>query len=192
VNQVLNGSENLAEKIAKLYTYTVRNIAYSASNPSGGASAVIQAGRGNCHGYSIVLITLLRTAGIPAREGAGIGVQKQGSTYYEGYHGWVEIYYPNYGWVPIDPTWVDTIYGDIGVLGSLPAEWWESFQIAGSHLKLTSLLQANGSVWFSVGWQLDYLGSPYPEEWFTYTTSELPVGLPDISRGVTIVCTDSA
>ncbi|MHA2059526.1 MAG: transglutaminase-like domain-containing protein [Candidatus Ranarchaeia archaeon] len=191
VDLVLDGSENLAEKIEKLYTYTVRNIAYSINNPSGGAGAVIQAGRGNCHGYSIVLITLLRTAGIPAREGAGIGVQKQGSTYYEGYHGWVEVYYPNYGWVPIDPTWVDTIYGNIGAVGTLPAEWWESFQIAGSHLKLTSLLQANGSVWFSVGWQLDYLGSPYPEEWFTFNTLDQQMGLPEISRGLTIVCTDS-
>ena len=91
VDQILNGSETLPEKIEKLYAFTVRNIAYSTDNPSGGAEAVLRAGRGNCHGYSIVLITLLRTAGVPAREGAGIGVQKQGSTYAEGYHGWVEV-----------------------------------------------------------------------------------------------------
>ncbi|MHA1917698.1 MAG: transglutaminase-like domain-containing protein, partial [Candidatus Ranarchaeia archaeon] len=186
VNQILNGSENLDEKIQKMYEYTIRNIAYSLNNPEGGSRSVLESRRGNCHAYSIVLISLLRSCGIPAREGAGIGIQKNGEKYQHGYHGWVEIYYPNYGWVPVDPTWVDTTYVDLGVTDPVPISWGESFQIAGSHIRLTTSLQANGSVWFSVGSQTDYLGSPYPEELLQLEYYNQDIFLPEINRGVTI------
>ncbi|MBC8099197.1 MAG: hypothetical protein H7Y11_07120 [Armatimonadetes bacterium] len=66
--------------------------------------------RGVCEHYTSAMIVLLRSLGIPARfaVGYGSGDFNALSGYYEvranDAHAWVEVYFPEYGWVPFDPT----------------------------------------------------------------------------------------
>jgi len=72
-------------------------------------------GTGNCQNFAHLAVALLRASGIPARVAIGqtlkdnwkIPIDKQGSFLVqgigEGLHAWVEVYYPDLGWLPCDP-----------------------------------------------------------------------------------------
>lgn len=66
--------------------------------------------RGVCEQFATAMVVMLRTQGIPARIVAGYGAGDYNalSGYYtvraSDAHAWVEVYFPQYGWVPFDPT----------------------------------------------------------------------------------------
>lgn len=66
--------------------------------------------RGYCNYYATAMIMMLRSEGIPARMGAGFAqgdYDPSTRTYTikeNDAHTWVEVYFPNYGWVPFEPT----------------------------------------------------------------------------------------
>ena len=66
--------------------------------------------RGVCEHFTSAMVVLLRAAGIPARfvVGYGSGTYNAITGYYEVHandaHAWVEVYFPDLGWVPFDPT----------------------------------------------------------------------------------------
>lgn len=66
--------------------------------------------RGLCEQYATAHIVMLRALGVPARMVAGYGAGEYNalSGYYtvrmNNAHAWVEVYFPQYGWVPFDPT----------------------------------------------------------------------------------------
>ncbi len=66
--------------------------------------------RGFCEQIASSMAVMLRTLGIPARlvTGFGPGTRNPLTGYFEVHdsdaHAWVEVYYPNLGWVPYDPT----------------------------------------------------------------------------------------
>ncbi|HKZ70373.1 MAG TPA: DUF3488 and DUF4129 domain-containing transglutaminase family protein [Anaerolineales bacterium] len=66
--------------------------------------------RGVCEHYVSALVVMLRALGIPARLAAGYGSGDFNAVtgYYEvradDAHAWAEVYFPNHGWVPFDPT----------------------------------------------------------------------------------------
>jgi hypothetical protein len=63
-----------------------------------------------CEQYVTALVVMARTLGIPARLTAGYGSGDYNplTGYYEvrlnHAHSWAEVYFPEYGWVPFDPT----------------------------------------------------------------------------------------
>jgi transglutaminase-like putative cysteine protease len=69
--------------------------------------------RGTCENYAQLSLALLRSVGIPARYvsgylvGGDITVSSYLSTYgyswNAGSHAWIEVYYPDIGWVPYEP-----------------------------------------------------------------------------------------
>jgi len=66
--------------------------------------------RGVCEMYVSAMVVMLRDQGIPARLTAGFGSGEYNSItgYYEvranDAHAWTEVYFPDHGWVPFDPT----------------------------------------------------------------------------------------
>jgi transglutaminase-like putative cysteine protease len=66
--------------------------------------------RGVCEHYVSAMVVMLRSLGIPARlvSGFGSGTFNRVTGYYEvraaDAHAWTEVYFPDYGWVPFDPT----------------------------------------------------------------------------------------
>jgi hypothetical protein len=71
-----------------------------------------------CEEYATALVVMARTLGIPARltVGYGSGDYNPITGYYEvrlnHAHSWAEVYFPEYGWVPFDPTpgWIPQPY----------------------------------------------------------------------------------
>ena len=72
-------------------------------------------GTGNCQNFSHLALALLRASGIPARISIGqtlsdkwkIPLDDKGSSLVqgigEGLHAWIEVWYPDLGWLPCDP-----------------------------------------------------------------------------------------
>ncbi len=66
--------------------------------------------RGVCEQFATAQVVMLRTLGIPARLVAGYNAGEYNalSGYYtiraSDAHAWVEVYFPDYGWIPFDPT----------------------------------------------------------------------------------------
>jgi tetratricopeptide (TPR) repeat protein len=69
-----------------------------------GAKKALKDGKGDCTEYSELMITLCRAKQIPARIVEGLIPSSGGAI---GYHNWVEVFFPQYGWVSFDPTWAD-------------------------------------------------------------------------------------
>ncbi len=72
-------------------------------------ASVFASRRAHCVGFSELAVDLLRRVGIPARTVQGILRSKPGGDGYEkkiggAYHRWVEIYYPDRGFVFSDPS----------------------------------------------------------------------------------------
>ncbi|MCX6707745.1 MAG: transglutaminase-like domain-containing protein, partial [Candidatus Woesearchaeota archaeon] len=87
--------------------YTLETLTAEASQKS---SWVMTNREGVCDEITSLFISMLRSLGIPARFVAGISYTN--SPLFDnkwGPHGWAEVYFPGYGWVPYDVT-----YGEYG------------------------------------------------------------------------------
>ncbi|WKZ29750.1 MAG: transglutaminase-like domain-containing protein [Candidatus Dojkabacteria bacterium] len=80
-----------------------------------GAKGALAAKQGVCMEYSDLLLTLLRRLGIPSRNVYGDGVGSFVDQSISGIgHQWIEVWFPEQGWVSIDPTWSENSYKIIG------------------------------------------------------------------------------
>lgn len=68
------------------------------------APTVLQRGSGSCSEYAFVYIAMCRAAGLPARYVGSVVVRGEEASFDFVYHRWVEVFLPNYGWVPVDPS----------------------------------------------------------------------------------------
>lgn len=101
------GSETNAYLAARLlYDYMIDNISYGLfahltywELGLSESEVVLEKGYGDCGAQAIFLVALLRSAGIMARVYGGYEQFFPNST-----HCWCQIYLPNYGWIPIDPS----------------------------------------------------------------------------------------
>ncbi len=72
----------------------------------------LHAGHGDCGEQTMLLITLMRMNGIPARWQSGWIFTDDG---YDNIHDWAEIYLAPYGWIPVDVTYGRLDSGDPGL-----------------------------------------------------------------------------
>ncbi len=79
---------------------------------------LIESKRGYCTYFAFSLCLMLRSLGIPARVAAGFFMQP-GSGALDYYpvranmaHSWVEVFFPNYGWMAFDPTTLNVAEGE--------------------------------------------------------------------------------
>ncbi|MCJ7472156.1 MAG: PKD domain-containing protein, partial [Actinobacteria bacterium] len=108
------GSEDDSYKIAeKLYNFVVDNFEYDfvrlaeKERIDYKASELLKIKKGVCTDYAILYAALCRAAGIPAKYIGGIPIDSvisEEDKELETAHAWNEIYLPDYGWIPIDPT----------------------------------------------------------------------------------------
>ena len=87
------------EIVQNIYEYTQKNLNYKPIPGTMGAKKALQMKEGKCAEYSAVMVALCRAKNIPARVVIGNIARKQIPQ-----HGWVEVYYDEYGWVTYDPT----------------------------------------------------------------------------------------
>lgn len=113
---IAEGEDDLYVVVHKLASWVTKNIKYDLSTltaeVSQNASWVLENREGVCDEITVLLIAMLRSLGIPARFVSGISYTNS-PLFKErwGFHGWAEVYFPGYGWVPFDPT-----YGQYGYM----------------------------------------------------------------------------
>jgi len=107
--------QNLAKKIVgdetntywiarKIFDYVRNAIEYKLEGGWNVAPVVLKRGTGSCSEYSFSFIALCRAAGLPARYVGSVVVRGDDACLDDVYHRWVEVYLPNYGWIPVDPS----------------------------------------------------------------------------------------
>lgn len=88
----------------KIFNYLIDNMYYEMVGGWNTAPTVLERGNGSCSEYSFVYISMCRAAGLPARYVGSVVVRGDYASFDDVFHRWVEVYLPNYGWVPIDPS----------------------------------------------------------------------------------------
>lgn len=112
--QLTNGAKSEYEAVSAIINWVTDNIKYTFNPPKYDASYTLSTRSGNCQNFAHLSIALLRSVGIPARIVGGITlkegwkvpidaknsiVQSMG----QGGHAWLEVYFPDLGWLPYDP-----------------------------------------------------------------------------------------
>lgn len=95
-------------------TYDTQNVPVPGRNQDYVDQFLFESHRGYCNNFSSAMAVMLRTLGVPARWVTGFAAgteipdyQGAGFQYEireEDAHSWVEVYFPNIGWIPFDPT----------------------------------------------------------------------------------------
>ncbi len=162
-SELASGEDDLFVVLHKIAFWTKNNVEYDLStlteSVSQKASWVLTNKQGVCDEITTLFIALARSLGIPARFVSGVAYteselfpQKWGA------HGWAEIYFPDYGWVPFDVT-----YGQFGFVDAThiklkesldPKEPSSNFEWLGTNVKLNTrnlvlnadIKQTSGSV----------------------------------------------
>ena len=113
-SEIVKGEDDLYSAVFKVADWTKNNIEYDLSTltaeVSQKASWVLENKQGVCDELTSLFIALLRAVGVPAKFVSGMAYTN--SPLFPdnwGAHGWAEVYFPGYGWVPFDVT-----YGQFG------------------------------------------------------------------------------
>ncbi|MBA3663945.1 MAG: hypothetical protein H0W61_07015 [Bacteroidetes bacterium] len=107
IQQVASGltGNNREDIVRAVFNYVVKSLDYHIFfYQDRGAKQALKDGKGDCTEYSELMITLCRAKKIPARIVMGLIPKINGEI---GHHNWVEVFFPQYGWVAFDPTWAD-------------------------------------------------------------------------------------
>lgn len=118
-NDLAEGETDLYVVATKMAAWVNQNVTYNlttltaqAAEP---ASWVLENRYGVCDELTNLYIALLRAVGVPARFVVGVSYTDSPlfATQWNS-HGWAEVYFPNYGWVPFDITYGQYGYADAG------------------------------------------------------------------------------
>ena len=115
-SEIAEGEDDLYAVVHKAAEWTKNNIKYDLSTltekVSQKASWVIDNRQGVCDELTSLFIAMLRSLGIPAKFVSGVAYTNSPQFPENwGSHGWAEVYFPGYGWVPFDVT-----YGQFGYI----------------------------------------------------------------------------
>ncbi|MEN6622102.1 MAG: transglutaminase-like domain-containing protein [Smithella sp.] len=101
------------DAVQRIVSWVVDNVRYV--NPPAQYDALysLGSGKGNCQNFSHLAAALLRAAGIPVRIVNGVTLNQpfditwaKGTLTFkmgQGRHSWIEVWFPDNGWVPYDP-----------------------------------------------------------------------------------------
>jgi len=97
-----------------LFVYDTQDVAVPAKDQDYVDQFLFDTKTGYCDNFSTTMIVLLRSVGIPARwvkgytEGTYQEAVNENERIFEitnnNAHSWVEVYFPNFGWIPFEPT----------------------------------------------------------------------------------------
>ena len=134
--EIIAGETDLYTVVFKLADWTRNNIEYDLNTLTAEAalesSWVLENRQGVCDEMTSLFISFARSVGIPARFISGTAYTNL--DYNFGNHGWAEVYFPGYGWVPYDVT-----FGEYAWLNPGHIELAKSLDSANSAIKYSWL-----------------------------------------------------
>jgi transglutaminase-like putative cysteine protease len=86
----------------KIYNFIIDRLHYEMIGGWDVPEVVLKRGSGSCSEYTFSFVALCRAAGLPARYQGSIVVRGDDASIDEAFHRWAQVYFPGYGWVPID------------------------------------------------------------------------------------------
>jgi len=104
VKKAIGNEKNAYWVARKIFDYLILRMYYQMTGGWNTAPTVLTRGNGSCSEYSFVYIAMCRRAGLPARYVGSIAQRGEAKSMDDVFHRWVEVYLPNYGWIPIDPS----------------------------------------------------------------------------------------
>lgn len=112
--ELVKGAKTEGEAVTRVMHWIVDHLHYTLEPSGYDALTTKREGKGNCQNYSHLTMALLRAAGIPARLVRGRtlgkswevdednGKRRWTAKWGEGRHAWLEVYYPDQGWLMYD------------------------------------------------------------------------------------------
>ena len=108
------GAHSEYDAVTAIMRYAANQITYSYNPKQYDALYSLKTGDGNCQNYAHLALALLRASGIPGRVVGGYTLKEKwkvpagpGKTIIyggeQGGHAWLEIWFPDLGWLPYDP-----------------------------------------------------------------------------------------
>jgi hypothetical protein len=101
------------DAVQKILSFVIDHMHYVLKPEEYGALYSFQTGKGNCQNYSHLAAAMMRAVGIPVRIVNGVTLKKPFDVKVgnqtltlnmaEGRHSWIEVYFPDLGWMPFDP-----------------------------------------------------------------------------------------
>ena len=101
------------DAVQMVISWVVDNVHYVSPPAKYDALYSLQSGKGNCQNFSHLSAALLRSVGIPVRIINGVTLNQpfdiawdKGTLTFkmgQGRHSWVEVWFPDQGWIPYDP-----------------------------------------------------------------------------------------
>ncbi|MCF7886201.1 MAG: transglutaminase [Candidatus Marinimicrobia bacterium] len=104
VNKIVGDEQNTYWVARKIFNYLIDNLYYERVGGWNTAPTVLERGNGSCSEYTFAFISMCRAAGLPARYVGSAVVRGDDSCIDDVFHRWAEVYFPGYGWVPVDPS----------------------------------------------------------------------------------------
>ncbi len=111
--QLTAGVKTEFDAVQRVIAWVVDNVRYVSPPVRYDAVYSLESGKGNCQNFSHLSAALLRASGIPVRIVNGVTFnqpfnipwQKGTLTFKmgQGRHSWIEVWFPELGWVPFDP-----------------------------------------------------------------------------------------
>ncbi len=102
------GHKNLADRVRAIYDFVAQDLTYRREGGWDPAPKVLARKNGSCSEFSYLFSSLCRANGIPTRfVGATMFRPKEVEDYPyvdKIWHRWVQVYFPDVGWVHMDPT----------------------------------------------------------------------------------------
>jgi transglutaminase-like putative cysteine protease len=112
-NEIVQGAKTQFDAVQRILSWVIDHMKYVLTPKEYGALFSLHSGRGNCQNYSHLSAALLRAQGIPVRIVNGmtlkepyevnVGDQILSLNMAQGRHSWIEVYFPDLGWMPFDP-----------------------------------------------------------------------------------------
>ncbi len=108
--KITKGINNQFSKGKAIYNFIANNIKYENTEQVSGfqsADDTLWLKKGNCADMARLFISLARASGIPARRVNGMVFSpdvNSNKSIKKFEHAWAEVYFPKYGWLPVDPT----------------------------------------------------------------------------------------
>lgn len=120
--EITKGTDNVFDQAKKIeayfnrpeFSYDQKNVAIPKENQDYVDQFLFETKRGYCDNFSSSMVVMLRSLGIPSRwvkgytEGEWIGSTDGNADEYQitnnNAHSWVEVYFPDVGWVSFEPT----------------------------------------------------------------------------------------